>query len=333
MSSLLILFSASSADTHASSSAGLAVGSARQPSRPFSSTSLPNAPASAPRSAAKITSLDTSRSEQPTGIVAVRSSGEVVTSSHFGAPAGAATTSPWDGFPAAPASTSTAGKVVPAKRSSPTVCRHSASGADARPSASPSASPPRPNQQSPGRPPLRKKPRPSEDSGYGTREDALDLSGGGGGKEDVEFEVAESDHGDGAGPLLEGVDAADTGFADVRVEAERAATGTGTLGAAIGSVAAAVVAGRPAGEAAPPAVGSSGVAGSDVSLSLSLIRAASELTSWCKLPIWQDLASLEAELVARTRRRGDILKQLLECARTGNAWTADDISADELRQN
>lgn len=45
----------------------------------------------------------------------------------------------------------------------------------------------------------------------------------------------------------------------------------------------------------------------------------------------QDLAALEAELVARTRRRGDIIQQLLEIARTGDAWTADEISADELR--
>lgn len=58
--------------------------------------------------------------------------------------------------------------------------------------------------RSPVRPPLRKKPRPSDDSGYGTRDSIITLAA----DDDAEMEIAESDHGEGHGELLENVIAA-----------------------------------------------------------------------------------------------------------------------------
>ncbi|GAA5985816.1 hypothetical protein JCM10908_007125 [Rhodotorula pacifica] len=148
-----------------------------------------------------------------------------------------------------------------------------------------------------GNPPRRKKARPSDDSGYGTRDSVATTSAPK--EEDVEFdevEIAESEHAELEGELLE-----DAMMLSARTKVVAGRQQTAPMGTASG---AAKLAGAAPGGASGSAAGSSGS---------------------------EDLAALEAELVARTRRRGDIIQQLLEIARTGDAWTAEEISADELR--
>lgn len=172
-----------------------------------------NAPRSAPATATATASISDVHHPPPRALVP--QSSEVIVSSHFGVGGGGGFR-PAGSNPPRP-SPSPANVVVPAKRSSPKRLAHptsAAKGADPFITAAGTEGEEdhqRRDRAGAGRPPLRKKARPSEDSGYGTRDSVTssatlatairkgdDLEVG-----DVEFEIAESDNGDAEGMSLE----------------------------------------------------------------------------------------------------------------------------------
>ncbi|GAA5881646.1 hypothetical protein JCM3774_005707 [Rhodotorula dairenensis] len=242
-----------------------------------------------------------------------QSSSEVVVSSHFSGGGSGGGFRPAGANPVVQPPPSLAKVVVPAKRPSPHKVTEQPldTKGTGKPSADDGSEEEEEQDRAAGRPPLRKKSRPSDDSGYGTRDSvvtsttatsaamhprAQDGVNAGG---DVDFEIAESDNGEAEGVLLE------QAMSSRGAAAAAMATTTAETGHISGGGSAKVH----SSSAAANGTDAGGSAGSE------------------------DLEALERELVARTRRRGDIIKQLLHIARTGDAWTEDEVSADELRLN